>query len=160
MSNIFLSDNIINTLRLRRNGRHFPDYIFKCIFLNQNESTLLKISLKFFVPMIWINNIPALVQIMAWRQPCDKPLSEPMLVSLLMHICVTQPQWVNKAISMTRSNSIGGEQKNGSCSETLQYFMGWHIDARTKWLPFSRQHFQMHFSCMKFDVFWFKFFQN
>ena len=35
-----------------------------------------------------INNIPALVQIMAWRWPGDKPLSEPMLVSLLRHTCV------------------------------------------------------------------------
>ena len=25
----------------------------------------------------------------------DKPLSEPMMVSLLTHICVTRPQWVN-----------------------------------------------------------------
>ena len=32
---------------------------------------------------------------MAWRRPGDKPLSEPMMVSLLRHICVTQPQWVN-----------------------------------------------------------------
>ena len=32
---------------------------------------------------------------MAWRQPGDKPLSEPMMVSLLMHIYVTRPQWVN-----------------------------------------------------------------
>ena len=42
-----------------------------------------------FVPRGPINNIPALVQIMAWRQPGDKPLSEPMLVSLLTHICIT-----------------------------------------------------------------------
>ena len=27
-----------------------------------------------------INNIPALVQIMAWRSPGDKPWSEPMMV--------------------------------------------------------------------------------
>ena len=40
------------------------------------------------------NNIPVLVQIMAWRRPGDKPLSEPMLVSLLTHTCVTRPQWV------------------------------------------------------------------
>ena len=34
---------------------------------------------------------------MAWRRPGDKPLSEPMMVNLLlMHICVTQPQWVNQ----------------------------------------------------------------
>ena len=30
-----------------------------------------------FVPKGPINNIPALVQIMAWRRPGDKPLSEP-----------------------------------------------------------------------------------
>ena len=44
-----------------------------------------------FVPKGLINNVPALVQIMAWRRPGDKPLPEQMLVSLLMHICVTQP---------------------------------------------------------------------
>ena len=48
-----------------------------------------------FVPKGPINNIPAMVQIMAWRRPGDKPLSEPMVVSLLMHICVARPQWVN-----------------------------------------------------------------
>ena len=32
---------------------------------------------------------------MAWRRSGDKPLSEPMLVSLPTHICVTWPQWVN-----------------------------------------------------------------
>ena len=42
-----------------------------------------------------INNIPALVQIMAWRRPGDKPLSEPVMLSLLKHICVTRPPWVN-----------------------------------------------------------------
>ena len=36
-----------------------------------------------------INTIPALVQIMAWRRSGDKPLSEPMLISLPMHICVS-----------------------------------------------------------------------
>ena len=41
-----------------------------------------------------INNIPALVQIMAWRRPGDKPLSEPMMVRLPTHICDTRPQWV------------------------------------------------------------------
>ena len=42
-----------------------------------------------------MNNIPALVQIMAWHRPGDKPLSEPMLIILLTHVCVTWPQWVN-----------------------------------------------------------------
>ena len=86
--------NHFNTLRPRQNGRRFPDDIFKCIFLNENAWISIKISLK-FVPRGPINNIQALVQIMAWRRPGDKPLSEPMMISLLTHKCVTQPQWVN-----------------------------------------------------------------
>ena len=70
--------SFINTLKPRQNGRHFADDTFKCIFLNENEWTSLKISLT-FVPNVRINNIPALVQIMAWRRPGDKPLSEPMI---------------------------------------------------------------------------------
>ena len=91
----------INTSRPRQNGRHFADDIFKCIFLNENVSISIKISLK-FVPKGPINNIPALVQIMAWRRPGDKPLSEPMVVNLPTHICVTRPQWVNIIISLNK----------------------------------------------------------
>ena len=54
-------------------------------FLNDNVWISLQISLK-FVPKVQINNIPALVQIMAWRRPGDKPLSEPMVFSLLTHM--------------------------------------------------------------------------
>ena len=85
---------LINTLRPRQDGRRFPDDIFKWIFSNENVWIPIKISLK-FVPKGPINNIPALVQIMAWRRPGDKPLSEPMVVSLPTHICVIRPQWVN-----------------------------------------------------------------
>ena len=84
---------LINTLRLRQNGRLFTDDTFKCIFLNENIRISIKIALK-FVPKGLINNVPALVPIMAWRRPGDKPLSEPMLVRSLTHICVTRPQWV------------------------------------------------------------------
>ena len=83
----------IKSLRLRQNGHQFLDNIFKCIFLNENILILIKISLKFMLKHP-INNIPALVQIMAWHWPGDKPLSVPMMVSLLTHICVTWPQWV------------------------------------------------------------------
>ena len=83
----------LNTLRLRENGCSFQDDIFKCIFLNENVWNSIKISLK-FVPKGPINNIPALVQIMAWCRPGDKPLSEPMMVTLSTHIWVTRPQWV------------------------------------------------------------------
>ena len=87
----------INTLRPRQNVCHFQDDIFKCVFFNENVRIPVKISLK-FVPKGSINNTPALVQIMAWRRSGDKPLSEPMMVSLSMHICVTRPQWVKTSI--------------------------------------------------------------
>ena len=91
-------ETCFNTLRLRQNGRHFPDDIFKCIFLDENVWISIKVSLT-FVPESPINNIPALVQIMARRRLGDKPLSEPMMFSLLTHICVTRPQWVNSELS-------------------------------------------------------------
>ena len=93
LNTVHIETTMIITLRLRQNGCHFTDDIFKCIFLNENVSIAIKISLK-FVPKGPINNIPALVQIMAWRHPGDKSLSEPMMVSLPTHICVTRPQWV------------------------------------------------------------------
>ena len=83
----------VNTLRQRQNGRHFADAILKCIFFNENVWIPIEISLK-FVSKVPIDNIPTLVQIMAWRRPGDKPLSEPMMVSSTLHICVTLPQWV------------------------------------------------------------------
>ena len=83
--------SIFNTLRPRQNGHHFVDDIFNRIFVNENVIISIKFSLK-FVPKGPINNIPALVQIMAWRRPGNKPLSEAVMVSLLTHICVPRPQ--------------------------------------------------------------------
>ena len=71
-----------NTMRPKQNGHRFADDTFKRIFLNENVRISIKISLK-FVSKGPIDNIPALVQIMAWRRPGDKPLSEPMVISLL-----------------------------------------------------------------------------
>ena len=81
-------------MRPRQNGRCFADNIFKCIFLNKNIWISIKISLN-FVPKGQIKNITALVQIMVWHRPGDKPLSEPIMVKLLMQICIIWPQWVN-----------------------------------------------------------------
>ena len=92
-SNGLLTDSI-NTLTYW--GWDKMEAIFQWIFLNENVQISLKISLK-SVPRFRINNIPPLVQIMAWRWLGDKPLSEPMMVSLLTNICVTRTQWVNWA---------------------------------------------------------------
>ena len=84
---------MIDSLRLRWNRLRFADDIFKWIFLNENVWISIKISLK-FVPLGPINNIPALVQIMAWHWSGNKPLSEPLMNNLLTHICITRLQWV------------------------------------------------------------------
>ena len=54
------------------------DNIFKWIFLNENGRIQIQISPK-FVPKSPIDNKTALVQVMAWCQTGDKPLSKPML---------------------------------------------------------------------------------
>ena len=61
-----------------QNGCHFADDISVSIFVNETFCILIKISLKFCSY--------ALVQIMAWRQIGEKPLSEPMLT----HSCGTR----------------------------------------------------------------------
>ena len=71
---------------------NFPEW--KCM-------TFVKFSLK-LVPNVRINNIPALVLIMACRRPRDMPLFESITVDFLTHIYVTQ--WVkiyNAVISHT-----------------------------------------------------------
>ena len=92
--------NIFHIPRWPVGGKsNYADDIFKRIFFNKNVWISIKISLK-FVPKDPINNIPALVQIMAWRRSGDKPLSEPMMVSLPKHICVTRPQRVKRMLNM------------------------------------------------------------
>ena len=60
-------------------------------FLEWNCINLIKISPKIVSkgPIKFL----AVIQIIDWRRPGDKPLSESMMVRLLTHICVTQPQW-------------------------------------------------------------------
>ena len=82
--------------------------ISNAFFVNENVWIAINIALK-FVPKGQVNNMATLVQIMAWHQPGDKPLSDQMLVSILMHIYITQPQWVNKNCGlnqMTISNAF------------------------------------------------------
>ena len=87
---------LVNCMRPRQHGRHFAHDVFKRIFWNENVWISLKISLK-FVPKVPINNIPALVQIMAWRRPCDKSLSEPMVLPELLMIYFTETSLCHQA---------------------------------------------------------------
>ena len=83
-----------NTLRPKRNVCHFTDSILKCVFLDKTYEFRLRHHWSLFI-RIQLTITPALVQIMAWRRPGNKPLSETFVVSSLAHICVAQPQWVN-----------------------------------------------------------------
>ena len=72
-------NELVNTLRPRQQGRHFAEKKIKCFLLNENVSIPINISLT-FVPNGPVDNIPALVQLMAWCRPGDKPLSETMML--------------------------------------------------------------------------------
>ena len=85
--NYEMTNLLFNTVRPWRNCCYFAGSIFKCIFFSENIWISLKISLK-LVPKVWNSNNTALVQIMAWRWPDDKPLPEPMMVSLLTRYSV------------------------------------------------------------------------
>ena len=71
-------------------ARHFQMNLFK-----RNYEFQIRFCWSLFLTAI--NNIPAMVQIMAWHHPASMPLSEPMMVSLLTcmqaymcHSAVTQ----------------------------------------------------------------------
>ena len=99
----------LNTLRSSQYGRHYTDDIFKWIFLSKNVWISIIIPLEFFFLGGTINIIPALAQTMPWCRPGDKPLSEPMVVSLLTRICIARPQWVKYDYNLL----ILDDNKNG-----------------------------------------------
>ena len=122
----------------------FRRRLYKYIFSNENVWIPIKISLN-FVHECAINNIPTLniptlVQIMAWRRPGDKPLSEPMMVSLPMHRCVTRPQWVigytvRLPVMMKKNGWMCGE--NGSYQE--RHYLKQYSRVMNRWIWKCRQ---------------------
>ena len=84
---------IINTMRPSQSGSLFPDDIFKYISMNENVWISNKIEPK-FVPKGSINNIPTLVQIMAWHHQVTSHYLKQWWSSFMTQICVTWPQWV------------------------------------------------------------------
>ena len=118
----------VNTLRVRQISRQFPD-IFKCIFLNENMWISIKISLK-LVHTDPINNIPSLVQIMAWRRPDNKPLSEPTRTTRMSVFWeYLQPPMITHTID---SYQIPSQNKTKS---KLQI---WKIWQKLKFLNFAK----------------------
>ena len=69
-NNLMTTIEAHDTLRPRQDGHHFPGDIFIWIFVNENVWISIEISSK-FVPSGPINDILALVQIIAWRRRGD-----------------------------------------------------------------------------------------
>ena len=86
-------------------GRYKMADISQTILSNVFSATnTLEFRLKFHWSLFpWVKKITALFQIMAWRHPSNKPLSESMLVTLpiIIHICVTRSQWLKNIFTTT-----------------------------------------------------------
>ena len=80
----------VNTLRPSQNGHRFADDTFKRIFVNENVGVSIIISLN-FVPEGLINNIPALVQKMAWRRPVKMNTDHLWVTRMMRFISIHLP---------------------------------------------------------------------
>ena len=101
-------------------------------FFNENCCILIEISLK-YARKVPIDNNPALVKIMAWRRPGDKPLSEPMMCSLPTHICVTRPQWVNGRMCPSSPAYIIGRLEFVDCDTGTYFTDDFSIKIQIRW---------------------------
>ena len=79
---ITLTFVVLTHLSLDQMATDLADSIFKCIFLNKKDRSVIQISLN-FVAMGSIDNRPSLVQVMAWCWTSNKPLPEPMMTQFI-----------------------------------------------------------------------------
>ena len=142
---------VMEVTALTHRGRDKMDAISQttfttAFFFNGNVWIPIKISLK-SVRKGPINNIPALVRIMAWPSPGDKPLSERTAPSHYLNqwwLIYRRPQrvkWCESVISVWRQRSWP--------------IWWWFFNTLT--LTVCRQHFQNWFSWMKIVLVWFRF---
>ena len=85
-----VSVNGFNILRPRQYGRHFAHDIFKCIFVMKIYEFRSGFHWRLFLSF-------ELTILKHWCRSGDKPLSEPIMVSLLTHIFGTRTQLINVA---------------------------------------------------------------
>ena len=108
----------INTSRPRQNGHHFADSFSKFI----SWMKIVNFAYNFTFHWIWFLIFHLTIckmshsQIMAWILNGSMPLSEPMTVSLLTHICVTQFQWISCLIP-----EKNGTQHDSWCSNSINH---------------------------------------
>ena len=78
-----------------RDCQLIPLDIFKCIFMNKNDTILIHISIK-FVPKSRIDNKAALALVMACRRTGDKPLPETMQTQFTDVYMRHQGRWLKQ----------------------------------------------------------------
>ena len=130
-------------MRPTQNDRHITDDVSKCIFSNGNVWISVKISLK-FVPKIPTNNIPAFVQIMAWRSSEDRPLSELIMASLLTHKCITRPQLIKSVMPSYALYYINDIASAWSVLISVLFVDGTRLCCWSKHRPISHDYYLSH----------------
>ena len=71
-----------------------------------------------------------MVHITAWRRPGAKPLFEPIMAGLRMHMCVSRLQWVNIHVLINMGNFIGVKMvKNMTMTKTVLRYTGTGVKA-------------------------------
>ena len=124
--------------------QHIQMNFLKWEYMSFDENSLK------FVTMGPTNNIPALVEIMDWRRPGANAFSQPMMVTLLMHICVTRRELLPRV-------NAGGLMVNNNiyyvCSRVLlvpynivgQFIAGFLLTyLHTKIMSFKSMHCRTH----------------
>ena len=111
---------LCNTSRQRENCQHFADNIFKCVSMNENLWVLDKFSLK-YIPWGLVDNMAALVQIIAWHQSGDRQLSAVMMVMFCWHI------YASLGLSDLRVNPLRAKFFRGNINIYLHFVSFLHI---------------------------------
>ena len=104
----------LNSSPPRQNGHHLAGYIFRCIFVNEQFWILIKISFKFISKGL-IDNNQALVQIMAWHQMGDKPLSEPMLTQFKSNSFIYKFKYQSQHITLQKIQLCFWTEEQHNC---------------------------------------------
>ena len=76
---------------------------------------------------------------MAWRRPSDKPLSEPMMISLPTHVCVTRPKWVKTShyhCIILWAGDVSKALMNSWIQEVLKFELHLQIVSSNVWVRY------------------------
>ena len=123
-------------MRPRRSGHNFADDMFRCVFLIEKVWISIEISLEFDTKSP-INNMPTMVQIMAWRlQATSHYLNQPW-PNVLAHLCVTPPgwvlnEWLNQRNIISTKHSIGAKCVNKMLSINKVFVEGYPLNTYLK----------------------------